>query len=395
MDHHDLTVYHFARDPREHEMLDEVLLDRAAKLVTYSTDIAVWHTPRESINPSVFLSIRKGMRYIHNPPPCPQGRQPSELSDSGQLREWETEPRLYDDEQWTLAELEEFDHAPLHTLLDRRPSSRRREGSTVPVPDVPIDDATQARKRLRLDHELLFDALPVPHFHPPLMMSQTPWPAFEQADFRPSTPTPIAPYTPQSANEYIEDPFARLAWVIPVRGRLPWPQATSASVAALPREHSSTPLREPLPEAPQTGDDSTPIIWTRDALGDFWGFLKDLRHAGNMGPLSLSFHVAPTPLEPSSMSQSPHYGVHPQDSTLGSRRSSTSEDSPSSGGYDAPTAAINQSDHIKVYHDARYTKVLRNILHVWSYKKPGIKVRLLKGATLALMDEHGKGLLLC
>jgi hypothetical protein len=59
-------------------------------------------------------------------------------------------------------------------------------------------------------------------------------------------------------------------------------------------------------------------------------------------------------------------------------------------------------DHVKLYHHAPNAMYLRNALHVWAYQadapieggeKPE-KIRLLKGARLALVDERSKGILI-
>lgn len=60
-------------------------------------------------------------------------------------------------------------------------------------------------------------------------------------------------------------------------------------------------------------------------------------------------------------------------------------------------------DHIKIYHDTRFTMAIRNILDAWRFDavegttatgEPNIKkIRILKGARLVLLDERSKGVL--
>lgn len=56
-------------------------------------------------------------------------------------------------------------------------------------------------------------------------------------------------------------------------------------------------------------------------------------------------------------------------------------------------------DHFKVYHDATNAMQIRNVLDAWSFKPdsdaPAAKIRVLKGAILALVDERSKGVLTC
>ncbi len=226
------------------------------------------------------------------------------------------------------------------------------------------------------------------------MTFENPWPPVQQADFYPAAPIPIPPHTHATVEEQVADEFSRLAWVIPVRGYLPWEGATPASVLADPPDDVALDPQVLKPEAPYQNPDSPSIVWTRDALRAFWQFLQKLRDADNLGPLGLAFYHLPASHTGSSMDPASwHHGSHKQDST--SWPVSPLQDNGCSEALEAPRSTLCQMDYIKVYHDARYTKFLRKVLNAWAYRRPGVKVRMLKGATLALLDECEKGLLLC
>lgn len=61
-----------------------------------------------------------------------------------------------------------------------------------------------------------------------------------------------------------------------------------------------------------------------------------------------------------------------------------------------PRSLLSTLDYIKIYHEGLNAMHLRNMLHLWSYTEPQLsrKIRVLKGATLALIDERSRGILL-
>lgn len=212
----------------------------------------------------------------------------------------------------------------------------------------------------------------------------------------------IPPYTLEDVWDLFEDQFARCTWVIPIRGTPPWPDCTAAAIL---QEYSEGPC-ESAQDSSAAVLTSSEIIWTRDALRSFWSFLLQLREVQSLGPISLSFHAAPVT----------HIDAKVTDGTS----SITTGRRPS-----APT--LLDTDHIKVYHDARYAVHLRNVLRAWShtYNQPvtgpgnnkastqselaaasasagsssdkgsEAKVRLLKNVRLVLLDEQCQGILTC
>lgn len=137
------------------------------------------------------------------------------------------------------------------------------------------------------------------------------------------------------------------------------------------------------------------IMWTHDALARFWDFLRSLRGAGALGPISLSFHAAPRADESSSF-----------ESTGAGRPPETPFYATNSTPASFIRTTLLSSDHFKVYHDSRYSMQIRNVLDAWSFEtedKPQdgsrsptkVKIRVLKGAVLTLVDERSKGILTC
>lgn len=143
------------------------------------------------------------------------------------------------------------------------------------------------------------------------------------------------------------------------------------------------------------------IIWTREILIDFWEFLLKLQQATNLGPISLSLHAASPDLiftadtasDPTESANNP-YHRHDSKTTTGS--------SDSFAPY-VYKAQLEATDYIKIYHNVPYSLSLRTILDAYQYRpREGDisgtsrvgnlgKVRLLKGARLAFMDERSKG----
>jgi len=120
-----------------------------------------------------------------------------------------------------------------------------------------------------------------------------------------------------------------------------------------------------------------PIIWTLTGLKSFWEFLINIHSLQSVGPISLSFHIAPAPSECRAEN---HDGVLDQ-------------------------------DHIKIRHDVSFAMNIRTMLDAWKYTitspKRGDgergdgtshqpqprKIRPLRGAKLVLVDDCSEGLM--
>lgn len=211
-----------------------------------------------------------------------------------------------------------------------------------------------------------------------------------------TSPSPIPPYGAAAVNQLLSARFGRAAWLIPVRGSLPWDGASTAVIL----EGTQLASRSPSPCLPVPAAQPCVITWTPDSLRHLWTFLGSIQQATHLGPLSLSFHAAPadafstrdTISEPAWESNHPYYPQHSSKHTVGS-----SDDSAT----DICRAHLESIDYIKVYHDVPYSLPLRNILDAYQYELvngevPGRsgandrKIRILKGAHLVCMDERSR-----
>lgn len=157
----------------------------------------------------------------------------------------------------------------------------------------------------------------------------------------------------------------RCTWLIPIRGKLPWPESTSA---ALPGSSQIIPI-PPNPEFNK-------ITWTQRAISQFWSFLLKIREAGTLGPFGLSFHPPPSHFDPEKSSKSKPTQMNT---------------------YVASTSVVSLSavDHIKIYHDWPRSLQIRTIIDAWQFENDeGKKIRLLVGAKLALLDDRSRGIMI-
>jgi hypothetical protein len=188
---------------------------------------------------------------------------------------------------------------------------------------------------------------------------------------------------------YLSKRYGRCAWVVPVRGSLPW-EGCSAGVVVKGEEE--TEAREE-------------VTWTSQSLNSFWTFLEALKDAGILGSIAISFHPAPISwhsLQSASKSDTDGRkgGSEPIPITDSGTGTGSDTQQDESIIYRAPLVAV---DHIKVYHDVGYTMFVRNVLDAWSFKEvasgnEGVttvkrKVRVLKGKRLVLVDSRSKGVL--
>ncbi|GBE83563.1 hypothetical protein BKA93DRAFT_128543 [Sparassis latifolia] len=415
------------------------LLDKGRFLVRAASRVDRWFQPVIKASANI-RSCGAAFEYSQHAPRCDSLDVRNQVAMTDLLQEWSSDVTVDENEAFRLEDLEEFQNSDL-TCVFHKPSI------TALIPAMPpanqlapglepkrsrkgiIGESCSdepPRKRPRLDHSSLSKLLPQPHFHPSV---------FSAGDFSPSdigrnafypklTSRPVPPHTEEAMQEYLADPYARGAWIIPVRGTLPWDDCTSASILAAPSTLSQE-VRILLPSGPSSRPGQFPadllsdeITWTHHALSTFWEFLLAIRDAGTLGPLSLSFHAAPV-TDPAESSWSnallpgnhEHYGIH---------RSATDNSFPP---LRSPLFSV---DHIKVYHDTQYTKHVRNVLYAWSYScvlaedgsvhdAPQVrqrgkreastsrmgkdlnlqKIRMLKGARLVLVDEKSKAVLTC
>jgi hypothetical protein len=215
--------------------------------------------------------------------------------------------------------------------------------------------------------------------------------------------------------DYLIRPYSRSAWIIPIRGILPWKGCTSAVMLD---EVENMPPSSPGPITSPAQNDYH-IAWTRISVASFWDFLLAIQQAKTLGPISISFHAASPPIisftrPTNELDQDTNRSTFSKDITSKSFENSVFRPS------------LQVVDHIKVYHDVTYAMYLRNVLDAWSYhfrpthdvgsrvhdegdatgmagerqtiplinEAESKKVRILKGAALVLVDESSNGVLL-
>lgn len=170
--------------------------------------------------------------------------------------------------------------------------------------------------------------------------------------FKKSTPTFLHPHTEDDVKKYLEEPFSTSAWLVPIRGRMPWSGASEGKLVGEGEMKEGT----------------EPIVWTPTGLKNFWKFLIDIHGWQNFGPVSLSLHIATG----SSEACADNYG------------------------------GVLDQDHIKIRHDASIALTIRTMLDVWKYAVDGDgainqaqprKVRPLRGARLVLVNDRSEGLM--
>jgi len=139
-----------------------------------------------------------------------------------------------------------------------------------------------------------------------------------------------------------------VAWLIPIRGTLPWENCTSG--AFLDASHII-----PTPSSPVVDDQ---VSWTQGSIIKFWDFLLRLREVGKLGPLGISFScLSQSRVSPATTILTDHQ-IHPDLMFL--------KVSPDTLSY--PPGHLSMVDYIKVYHDACCRIHVRNALDAWSYE---------------------------
>lgn len=188
--------------------------------------------------------------------------------------------------------------------------------------------------------------------------------------YKKAKPIAIPPYT-DNVTQLLHplSAFGRTAWMIPVRGILPWALCTQAVVL------------DDGEEITAIGREGALIQWTKASLIKFWDFLKDAREAGQLGQVGVSFHVS-TAREREGLMSADVINAQSGNSALGVIE------------LQVWSRLLSSVDYIKIYHKASNAMSLRNILDAWGHICPnGRKIRVLKGSRLALVDERCRGIL--
>ncbi|XP_006455298.1 hypothetical protein AGABI2DRAFT_121227 [Agaricus bisporus var. bisporus H97] len=359
LDEFGCTIHHFSHNSNASSTSQSSLLAQGQSLLLQVKGKASeWHPPQPQwLRKKHKKTVR--FEYASRPPKIKGSR-------TSLLKDWGTPAEGI--EIFRVAELTEFSSTEFFSATK----------ISISRPRSPLPENVPAKKR-KLNRESLYRLIPQvnwsflrpckcaksnqPHFFPsPNRVSS------KQTEFRPfkkTNPKFISPYL--SFPAFLE--WDRCTWIIPIYGRLPWPESTSAMLL------DQTP-GDPASPSPEANE----IAWTAEAVLQLWAFLLDLRTAGKLGPLALSFQLASQGTTESTRSRTLLTDSHIQ----------THMSNP----YPATSSlSISDVDHIRVYHDGPKCLGLRTVLDAWKFKNNGRGTRLLVGAKLVLLDEQSRGIM--
>ncbi|KAJ2919736.1 hypothetical protein MD484_g744, partial [Candolleomyces efflorescens] len=326
-----------------------------------------------------------------------------------ELKEWGSS--VEESEIWALVDLEEFQSTDFSSLLQKESLPRSQESKKrLRSPEKEQQDTgcrPPEAKRRKLDEGPLHGVIPRPHLLPSRLVG----PATLHTKSKPYTKTSpiiLPPFTSPLPQPSLHD---RRAWIIPVRGVIPW-QGSS------PAETLQELEEKPIPPTPRSLE---PVFWSHKALKSFWDWLRILRDGGKAGTLGISFHAAARTRNggPLGSTSNGHGGGDGAGSTWEARAQNqnllleggaqrlTMDATTTTGVADGTeiTTKVKQPtlstvDYIKIHHDALGSMNLRSVLDAWAYEiKDGQgalveKIRVLQGAKLVLMDNLSRGVLI-
>ncbi|KAH9077677.1 hypothetical protein EDB83DRAFT_2285743 [Lactarius deliciosus] len=366
------TAYHQTHPSQAvpHIYNADTLLARGRTIARAGCGLSGWRSYDTISTRGCFL--RNAFTYVFPPPLAPTTVDVP----SNAVKEWNTRPS--ESEIFSIAGLRPFES----TLVGPPPCH-----PAVPLHDQKLDDPPQSPKKhvkVNVDVGPLDELIPLPHYIPAPLDVRTPLPRSSPPDTYP-TFAPIPPQTTSSVEDLLSSIYARVAWLIPVRGVPPWNDVSRASVAL---GHFSALGPRHLP--------ASDIFWTHDALRQFWTFLCSCSETlGSVtGPLSLSFHTAPR----SSLMRSQQVTTSPGASPChlaNNEFEMTSDPEP----LMSIVRALTDIDYVKVYCDAPWAMSVRRALAQWTYEEDGCAggavggIQFLEFAKLVLVNETGEGVL--
>ncbi|KAH9968086.1 hypothetical protein BC827DRAFT_1170202 [Russula dissimulans] len=276
------------------------------------------------------------------------------------------------------------------------------------------------RAAAELDMRPLGELIPLPHYVPaPLKSSHLASVPASAAnallDARSSSFVPVPPQTASSIEVLFSSTYARVAWLIPVRGLPPWDGVSGAYVALGDRSSMRMPVPGPAKSqlsSSSTGGSGYPnsdIVWTHASLRQFWSFLRSCSETPGAvtGPLSLSFWAPPRSEHPESQRGTVSSAAAVL-ADLPANANRETEMTPSNLSLPVPISPALKSrladiDYVKVYCDAPRAMLVREALGQWVYKgdvpanvedlRAAAATRILEYAKLVLVNERGEGVL--
>ncbi|KAF8523738.1 hypothetical protein BU17DRAFT_85596 [Hysterangium stoloniferum] len=348
----DITVHHLTDDPIA--SISDDILTAAQNLIEASVASSIhWH-PVSSSSSFHYTSSSKAQCFtLAREPPRIKLKASFHLS---QLPDWDAS--CSDDEETTnLLEFESTNFNPGFEFIKRRPFKRKLPLQGLHVDrrfanDVDINAEQRSYKRIRPPYLVASLSISIstliayPHYHASPYPANPPPPGIDEIpEFRVKR---------RISHVHLETPFARTAWLVPLRGDHPIGDASDAQ------------LYESLP----SDKSHDGIQWIPCAITQFWAFLLRQRSMNNFGPIAIAYTFGPAAAVVETLKK-------------GSAQQSTWE-------------------YIKIYHDSRYALKLRSVLDSFrwedqfdDHRRHQIqRHRVLKGSTLILVDEKGNPILL-
>ncbi|KAG1900196.1 uncharacterized protein F5891DRAFT_952454 [Suillus fuscotomentosus] len=406
-----LTVHSYVYDEGPMLSHSAATLELGRDLVHAASSSLRWRKPSVSFNKRLFaLKHNRLYQFSVSPPqvgiPAPQTHV---------LKDWGVPPT--DEEALAIETLEEFIHlkweVPYARIARKRPAlqdsrsdihdPQSRQTARSSTYEVPLERPTT---RPRYHTASISNLIPQPHYVPGPHVGFRPLDSEHLRPYRKTRPSLIAPFDLASAKLFLNSIYKRAAWLIPLRGILPWDGATCATILEPPRVPQGDDI-SPLPSGPAPlCDGISGITWTHSSIVHFWHFLISIQQAENLGSISIVFHSALSDTAStldsalSLTSGSGSWLVQPAQS----RRSADL-----SGSFSDEDRQLEATDFIKVYHDTKYSFYLRNILDAYRYipeetvsdserrnQVTGLmtKVRVLRLARLVIVDDRSRAVLL-
>lgn len=354
---------------------DIVLLSRGRAIARAGCEMAGWRTHDTRSVRDRF--IRNAFTYVFPPP---LASTTADVPPSA-VKEWNTRPS--ESEIFSTNSLQPFES----TLFNPLPSQ-----PLIGQPAVPVQDRNQHRlndppqppkKRMKVNVDVgpLDELIPLPHYIPAPFDTRTTSPC-SPPDVHP-TFAPIPPQTTSAVDDLLSCIYARVAWLIPVRGAPPWNDVSRASIS-LGNFSGLGPAQLP----------ATDIVWTHSALRQFWTFLCSCSETlcSVTGPLSLSFHITRSQQGTTSPAASSCHLANKE------TEMTPSNPEPLMPIVNALKPGLSDMDYVKVYCDAPRAMSVRRVLAQWTYEGDGSAegvegIRFLEFAKLVLINESGEGVL--
>ncbi|KAG1803927.1 uncharacterized protein HD556DRAFT_617364 [Suillus plorans] len=403
-----LTVHSYVYDEGPMLSHSAATLELGRDLVHAASSSLRWRKPSVSFNKRLFaLKHDRLYQFSISPPQVGISAPQTHV-----LKDWGVPPT--DEEALAIEALEEFIHLkweiPYARIARKRPAlqdscsdihdSQSRQTTRSSTYEVSLEPPT---KQPRYYTASISNLIPQPHYVPGPHIGFRPLDNEHLRPYRKTRPSLIAPFDLASAKLFLNSIYKRAAWLIPLRGILPWDGATCATILEPPQGDDTSSL--PSGPAPLC-DGISGITWTHHSIVHFWHFLISIQQAENLGSISIVFHSA---LSDTASTLDSALGLTSGNGNRPVQPAQARRSADLSGSFSDKVRQLEAMDFIKVYHDTKYSFYLRNILDAYRYipeetvsdserrnQVAGLmtKIRVLKLARLVIVDDQSRAVLL-